>query len=99
LIRKLTVGRRASADIINIWEYTAGEHGSEAADNYIRELDAAMQMAAKYPKIGTDCANIRKGYRRMLAGSHLLYYIAHKTGIEVIRVLHVRMDATRHLSQ
>lgn len=98
MTRKLKVGRRANADIIDIWHYSAREHGSEIADGYIRDLDNAMQRALEYPDMGTDCAQIRKGYRRILAGSYLIYYIAHKTGIEVIRVLHVRMDATRHLT-
>lgn len=84
--------------MIDIWHYSAREHGLEVADEYIRELDDAMLTALEYPKMGADCSQIRNGYRRIRAGSHLIYYIPHKNGIEVIRVLHAHMDAARHLT-
>jgi toxin ParE1/3/4 len=40
---------------------------------------------------------IRVGYRRYAIGRHLIYFIARRDGVDVIRILHQRMDPTRHL--
>ncbi|TWS22632.1 type II toxin-antitoxin system RelE/ParE family toxin [Tsukamurella sputi] len=40
---------------------------------------------------------IRDGYRRYTVGSHLIFYRARSEGVDVVRVLHQRMDPTRHL--
>jgi len=46
---------------------------------------------------GTACEPIRLGYRRFPLIRHVIYYRATAYGIEVIRVLHDRMLATRYL--
>jgi len=40
----------------------------------------------------------RAGYRKLAAGSHVLFYRVMSEGdIDVVRVLHRRMDVDRHL--
>lgn len=73
------------------------EHGRDAADGYVRDLDQTMQLVRQFPEIGVNCSDVRKGYRRIGSGSHLIYYIVRKSEIYVIRVLHGRMDAGAHL--
>jgi len=60
----------------------------------VREL----QRAAGNPRIGRACDEIRPGYRKLAAGSHMLFYRVSVEGvIDVVRVLHQRMDVDRHL--
>ena len=96
--RTLNIAPAAKADIAAIWDYTAREYGADAADAYVTEIDAVMLRILEYPRMGAECSAVRDGYRRVRAGSHMVYYIPHKRGIEIIRVLHVRMDARRQLS-
>jgi toxin ParE1/3/4 len=50
------------------------------------------------PTIGRACNDVRPGYRKHAVGSHTLYYrIGSDDVIDVVRVLHQRMDADRHL--
>lgn len=95
--RKINIGRKANADIIAIWDYTAREHGVEAADAYIGDLDRVMAMALEFPQIGSDYSDIRDGYRKLKSGSHLIFYIPHGDGVEIIRVLHERADVPAQL--
>ena len=44
-----------------------------------------------------NCENIRTGYRKHPVIRHVIYYRETDYGIEVIRVLHDRMLATRYL--
>jgi len=87
----------AERDLEGIWLYTLGEWGIEQAHRYTDELAAAFDQLARKPKLGTSCDYIRKGYRRSRVGRHAIYFRITDYGIAVIRVLHDRMDATRHL--
>ena len=97
MTREVVIAPRAKADIAGIWRYSVLEHGREAADAYIRDLDQTMQMVSEFPEIGVDSPGIRKGYRRIGSGSHLIYYIAGESDIHVVRVLHGRQDARAQL--
>lgn len=67
--------------------------GAEQAQEYLREL----QRAAANPRIGGACDEIRPGYLKLGAGSHTLFYRVTAEGvIDVVRVLHQRMDVDRH---
>ena len=95
--RRIEISPRAQAEIVGIWEYTAREYGEDAVDAYVTELDAVMQRVSEYPQMGADCSEVRKGYRRIRAGSHMIYYVPHKRGIDVMRVMHPRQHAREQL--
>ena len=77
--------------------YTLKEWGIGQAHRYTDELAAAFDRLANKPQLGTSCDYIRKGYRRSRVGRHAIYFRITEYGIAVIRVLHDRMDAARHL--
>ena len=87
----------AVSDLKAIWLYTIGEWGIEQAHRYTDDLTAAFNQLAQSPLLGTTCDHIRKGYRRRNVGRHVIYFRSTEYGIAVIRVLHDRMDAPRHL--
>ena len=95
--RELDISPAAEAEIAEIWDYTASEYGLDAADDYVSDLDRVMVRLLDYPLMGTDCSEVRKGYRRIRAGSHMIYYVPTDDGIQIMRVMHVRRDAKRHL--
>jgi toxin ParE1/3/4 len=97
LKRKIVIGPRAKAETRGIWHRTAAEHGTDAADAYVRDLDQAMELVRDFPHIGSNCSDVRKGYRRIRSGSHLIYYIVRKEDIYVMRILHERQDARTNL--
>ena len=43
------------------------------------------------------CDDVRTGYRKYPAGSHLLFYRLTPDGIDIVRILLQRMDFERHL--
>jgi toxin ParE1/3/4 len=88
----------AQADLELIWDYTCDRWDAEQAEQYPRELQRAIERAAANPRIGRACDEIRPGYRKLAAGSHLLFYRLTAEGIiDVVRVLHQRMDVDRQL--
>jgi toxin ParE1/3/4 len=87
----------AQADLDEIWDYTADLWGIEQANRYARELRSGAEFIARDPRRGRSCHDIRPGYYRYSVGSHVLFYRVTTTGIEIVRVLHQRMDFRRHL--
>lgn len=94
----LLLSPAAQADLEQIWDYTYHRWDSDQADEYLRELQRALERAATNPLIGRPCDEIRRGYRKLAAGSHVLSYrVISGGGIDVVRVLHRRMDIDNHL--
>jgi toxin ParE1/3/4 len=88
---------RAQADIDEIWDYTAERWDVEQAERYSRELQLAIETVASDPQRGRRCDQIRPGYRKYPAGAHVIFFRIVSNGIDVVRVLHQRMDFERHL--
>lgn len=93
-----TLSPRARRDLSEIWDYTAHRWGEDQADRYVRQITAVCTDLAAGRKAGRSADAIRAGYFRCTAGSHVLFYrLGDAQGIEVIRILHQRMDVERHL--
>ena len=89
----------AERDLIDIWLYTAERWDERQADLYLDQIAAALDRLRERPEIGTDSSDVRPGYRRLAVGSHRIYYRVSKQTVEVIRVLHARMDAPSQLGE
>ena len=87
----------AQRDLSTIWDYTEERWDARQAETYIGEIRAAIVRIGEEPERGRACDEIREGYRRYSIGSHLLFYIVRADGVDVIRILHQRMDPTRHV--
>jgi toxin ParE1/3/4 len=87
----------AEGDLESIWTYTVRQSSIEQADRYIDTLTAAFAELADAPKSAPTCDHIRLGYRRRSVEHHMVYFRVTDYGIAVVRVLHERMDAPRHL--
>ena len=88
---------KARGDMETVWLYSLSEWGSEQAGRYTDDLTDAFEILTKNPKSGINSEHIRDGYRRHSVLRHVVYYRETGYGIEVIRVLHNRMLAVRHL--
>ena len=87
----------AERDLEGIWTYTSDEWGLEQADRYLDMLTGTFQLLAESPKSAPACDHIREGYRRRGVGRHMIYFRVMPYGIAVVRVLHERINAPRHL--
>ena len=87
----------AKADLREIWLYTLENWGEAQADRYLFQLEECCERLVEHPELGRPRDELRRGYRSLLEGSHLIIYRYHLDRIEIIRVLHRRMDPERHL--
>ncbi len=87
----------AQRDLSSIWDFSQERWDADQAETYVTEIRAAIERVAGDPGRGRSCDEIREGYRRYSIGSHLMFYVENADGADVIRILHQRMDPTRHL--
>jgi toxin ParE1/3/4 len=88
---------RAQADLDHIWDYTTERWGVDQAETYTREIWQRIEKVAARPAIGQACSDIRAGYYKISCGSHFVFYRITADGIDVVRILHERMDFERHV--
>ena len=88
----------AVVDLAEIWDYTVERWGPDQADAYVRDIQRAIERAAANPRVGKPCDEVRSGYLKLATGSHVIFYRneTHRA-IDVVRILHQRMDIDRHL--
>lgn len=88
----------AQDDLEEVVDYICQRWDIDQAETYLRELQHAIERAAATPHLGRACDDIRPGYRKLAAGSHTLYYRPTGDGvIDIIRILHQRMDIGAYL--
>ena len=94
---QVVLSPKAKTDLSRIWDYTFEEWGVDQADKYVRELWAAIQEQANDHTTSADISDVRPGYRKFRSGSHVIFFKLTGEGIDVIRILHQKMDFDRHL--
>jgi toxin ParE1/3/4 len=90
---------RARDDLLGIWLYTAERWGAEQADLYLDQIEAGIARLGENPLAGSDFSALRAGYRRLAVERHRVFYVASRERIDIIRVLHERMDVGLHLPE
>lgn len=88
---------KAKADLSDIWDYTLAQWGVEQAEKYLRELWSVIKEQAGDITKSVDIGDVRKGYRKIRAGSHVIFFKVTNNGVDIVRILHQRMDFERHL--
>lgn len=88
----------AQADLSEIWDYTATRWGADQADRYIRDMRDACEALSRGETRGRPADDIRPGYLKLRVASHVLFFRTTEGGaIDVVRILHQRMDPASRL--
>ena len=95
------ISGKALEDIEHIWLYTFENWSLEQAERYVNLIFDEIEYVAENPFSGKDYSYIRKNYRCSKVKSHLIFYrlLEKQKEIEIIRVLHERMDIENRLKE
>ena len=96
-MKKHTLSPLAQSDIEDIWDFTAERWNIDQAETYVRQIMEAIGVIADKPGLGQSCDDVRAGYRKWPVGSHILFYRVVAGAIDVVRILHERMDVDSQL--
>lgn len=81
-------------DLEAIAEYTCERFGIAKARRYRDELRTCFEQLADNARLGRRAQQLGSRLRRYEHRSHIVFY--QTTDILIVRVLHYRMDVTRH---
>lgn len=92
------ISKKAVADLEEIWLFTVEKWSMEQADRYYNLIFDEINYICKDINSGKSMEHVRKGYRASKVKSHLVFYRVLNDTIEVIRILHERMDIENRLN-
>ena len=92
------ISKKAVSDLEEIWLYTVESWSVEQADRYYNLIFDEVNYICKNPNAGKSNEHIRKGYRASKVKFHLIFYRVLNDTIEIIRILHERMDIENRLN-
>lgn len=92
------ITKKAVSDLEEIWLYTVEKWSIDQADRYYNLIFDEIQFICKNVNAGKSMEHVRKGYRASKVKSHLIFYRIQNNVVEVIRILHERMDVENRLT-
>ena len=92
------ISKKAVIDLEEIWVFTVDKWSVAQADRYYLLIIDEIEFICKNITCGKSMHNIRKGYRATKVKSHLIFYRVVNNTVEVIRILHERMDIENRLT-
>lgn len=98
---KYRLTNKAVEDLADIWNYTFDEWSDRQADDYYNMLISSCQKITTNPQLfGKRYDEIFDGLRGFNAGKDILFYrILDCSDIEIIRILHERMDLRNRMNK
>ncbi|MFL0690817.1 MAG: type II toxin-antitoxin system RelE/ParE family toxin [Agrobacterium albertimagni] len=88
---------QARRDLEGIWRYSWERWSKDQADRYYMAIIEAFEDLEAGRKAGRPLAIAKRGYLSLACGSHFIIYAQRKQTVEIIRILHQRMNIGRHL--
>jgi toxin ParE1/3/4 len=97
-VRTVVWSDDADDDLEEIREYSEEAWGKERAEKYIRQIFTLLGDLSSGLRLGDPITFARNDYLRVVLESHILYYELDSNTLYVHRILHSRMNQSRHLS-
>ncbi|MFO7884054.1 MAG: type II toxin-antitoxin system RelE/ParE family toxin [Desulfobacteraceae bacterium] len=87
----------AKSDLIEIWHYTAETWGEQQAEKYLQDIEDTLNELAANPGLGRRRPEISPEYYSFPARKHIIFYLNSGPHIDIIGILHGKMDVDKNL--
>ena len=95
-MKEIRLSPAAQRDLDGIWDYSEEKWGSQKAQEYVEAIQSTLTSIADGKRI-TRPVSVHEGYFKCSIGSHVVFVRTDDTFLDVVRILHQRMDAELHL--
>ncbi len=97
---KYFLTNKAVADLSTLWDYTYEAWSENQADKYYKLLIDSFQEISKNLGIGKNYDEIDSAILGLRVGKHIIFYRVIKSAeIEILRILHQRMDLKSRMEE
>lgn len=95
------LSRYAEADIENILTYTIETWGIKQFHTYRKLIEDSIERIGKEPETGLSRKReeLFPGCRSYPFGKHIIFYRINPNWVEVVRILHQRMEYGSHIPE
>ena len=88
----------AEKDFDGIGAYTLEMWDYDQTERYLTKLDETFAALAKTPALGKDRDDLRPNLLSCPCNKHVIFFRRDaRNNVEILRILHERMDFARHL--
>ena len=95
---KVILRQKAIDDLNDIWDYTFEKWSAKQADKYYTTIKLTCNDIGQNPHVGKEYDGINKNLLGLKSGKHIIFYqLFSENKIEVIRILHERMDLKKRI--
>ncbi|MCW8873597.1 type II toxin-antitoxin system RelE/ParE family toxin [Pseudomonadota bacterium] len=94
---RFRISSEASGDLVSVWEYTKDRWGIEQADLYIDGFMLRFVWLIENGALWSPGPDIKPGVFSCIEKSHVIFFSEGQGHINILRILHGRMDSGRHL--
>ena len=94
---KYRISKASSRDLDSIWEYTFHKWSKEQADRYYTLIMSEIEFIASNLTSGKPLYHVKKNYFASYVKSHMILFKRNKGIVEIIRILHQKMDVESNL--
>ena len=97
---KVVLRQEAINDLNDIWDYTFVKWSENQADIYYATIKLSCKGIEENPNIGKEYFGVSRNLLGLKSGKHIIFYhLISEDKIEVIRILHERMDLKNRLAE
>ena len=97
---KLSFREKAIADLSDIWEDTVSNWSESQADKYYRKIQRACEEISSDPAVGRRYKEISHNLLGFKTEKHIIFYhVPNKGEVEIIRILHEKMDLNNRIKE
>jgi toxin ParE1/3/4 len=93
--RRIELSRQAREDFRDILAYTLTTWGESQLAKYRASINDALHVVLRNPSVGRP--SVKPSLKVLAVGHHRIYYRTIDGTIYIVRILHERMDTSRHL--
>lgn len=94
---KYILSPNAKKSLRDIKTYSLEHFGDKQTQIYLDKIRERVRFVAEKPNRGKNRDEIKEGYFSIAAGSHMIYYKIQSSHIDIIDVLHQKMEPLLHL--
>ncbi len=97
---KVIFRQKAINDLNDIWDYTFEKWSEKQADKYYATIKFACNGIGENPDAGREYHGISKDLLGLKIEKHIIFYKSiSESRIEIVRILHERMDLKNRLNE
>ena len=97
MTKRYRITQKAKSDLYSIAQYSARAWGNKQKNLYISKLKKRIEWLSKNPKVGKNRAEIQSDVYSYPEGEHVIFFTIDDAYIEIIGILHNRMDVASNL--